>query len=149
MKKWIFHLTALTRLNACIFALFYLSCAGDASAQQTRTPAPPSMDGDFQTWHLPDGAIVRLGKGGLSEHEDAVAFSSDGQLLAVASGIGIWLYDVATSRALALLPTASPVYSVAFSRGTMLASGLVNGRVELWEVKTSTRIATLEGRRWI
>ena len=25
------------------------------------------MDGDFQKWHLPEGAIVRFGKGGLSQ----------------------------------------------------------------------------------
>ena len=149
MKKWIFHLTALTGLNVCIFALLYLLCAGDASAQQTRTPAPPSMDGDFQTWHLPEGALARLGKGAIGEGDRAVALSSDGKYLAVASGVGVWLYEMATSRALALLPTASPVYSVAFSRGTMLASGLVNGRIELWEVKTGTRIAIFEGRRWV
>ena len=58
-----------------------------------------------ETRHLPDGTIARLGKGGLGEGDRAVAFSPVDQGLAVASGIGIWLYDVGTSRVLALLPT--------------------------------------------
>ncbi len=101
---------------------------------------------DYPKYHLPTGAIVRLGKGAIGENDRAVVFSPDGQHLAVASGIGIWLYEVATSRELALLPTASSVLSVVFSpEGTLLASGLDNGRVELWEVETGTKVTTLPG----
>ena len=108
------------------------------------------MEGDFLTWHLPAGAF-RLGKGVLGEGDRAVAFSPDGQRLAVASGIGVWLYEVATSRAQALLPMASPVYSVAISPdGATLAAGLGNGQVELWEMETGTSMGTLEhGYLWI
>ena len=106
------------------------------------TPTTPSVDGDLQKWHLPDGAIVRLGKGLLGESDRSVAFSPDGQRFAVASGIGVWLYEVTTSRALALLPTVSRVTSVAFSPdGTMLASGSNDGDIELWDVATGTYIA--------
>ena len=106
------------------------------------TPTTPSVDGDLQKWHLPDGAIVRLGKGLLGESDRPVAFSPDGQRFAVASGIGVWLYEVTTSRALALLPTVSRVTSVAFSPdGTMLASGSNVGDIELWDVATGTYIA--------
>ncbi len=102
------------------------------------------MGGDYRTWHLPDGAIVRLGKGAIG----AVAFSPDGQRLAVASGIGVWLYDVATSRELALFTGhTGKVGTVAFSpNGTMLASGS-HGDVNLWDVATRTNIATLEGHK--
>ena len=108
------------------------------------------MEGDFLTWHLPAGAF-RLGKGVLGEGDRAVAFSPDGQRLAVASGIGVWLYEVATSRALALLRTVSPVYSVAISRdGATVAAGLGNGQVELWEMERGTSIGTLEhSRMWV
>ena len=106
----------------------------------------PITGGDYQKWHLPDGAISRLGKGRISESDRAIAFSPDGQRLAVASGIGIWLYEMATKRPHALLPTARLVHSVVFSPdGMILASGLDNGRVELWEVETGTMIATFEG----
>ena len=100
------------------------------------------MDGDYRTWHLPDGAMARLGKGTI----DDIAFSPGGQYLAVASGIGVWIYEVATSRALMLIPTASSVRSVSFSPdGATLASGAWDGTVKLWDVATGEPIATLEG----
>ena len=102
-----------------------------------------SMDGDYRTWHLPDGAMARLGKGTIRD----IAFSPVGQYLAVASGIGVWMYEVATSRALMLMPTASGVSSVSFSPdGSTLASGSWDGTVQLWDVVTGEPIATLGGR---
>ncbi len=101
---------------------------------------------DHRTQHLPDGAIVRLGKGAIGASDRAVALSPDGKYLAVASGIGVWLYEVAATSVLALLPSASSVYSVSYSPGgATLALGLVNGSIELWEVDSGTRIAKLEG----
>ena len=47
---------------------------------------------DSPQWHLPDGAKARLGKGTISGN---IAHSPDGTRLAVASAIGIWLYDTA------------------------------------------------------
>ena len=71
---------------------------------------------DYRTWHLPDGATTRLGKGSISGRDKAVTFSLSGQLLAVASGIGVWLYDVATLRELALFTGhTGRVGTVAFS----------------------------------
>ena len=103
----------------------------------------PPTGSDYQTWHLPEGAIARLGKGSIEE----VAFSPDGSLLAVASGIGIWFYDVATSRELALLTGhRREVNSVSFSPdGRILASGSRDNTVKLWDVATRQIIATLEG----
>lgn len=103
---------------------------------------------DFSTWHLLHGAIARLGKGSIGESDRALALSPDGKYLSVASEIGVWLYDAASSRVLALLPSASPVYSVSFSpKGTMLASALFSGTIELWDAEAGTRIAVLEGHR--
>ena len=110
-------------------------------------PTPRSMDGDYRTWHLPDDAIMRLGKGAIGRGDRAVAFSPDGTRLAVASAIGIWLYDVQTSTEVALLEGhTGEVTSVAFSPdGTLLASGSYDDTVKLWDVATHTNIATLEG----
>ena len=112
------------------------------SAVGVGTPTPP-IGSDYQTWHLPAGAIARLGKGTMRE----VAFSPDGSLLAVASSFGIWLYDAATSRELALLlGHTSVVNSVSFSPdGSTLASGSDDGTVKLWDVATRRNIATLRG----
>ena len=109
--------------------------------------AVAELEGDYRTWHLPSAATVRLGKGALGEGDRAVALSADGRCLAVASAIGVWLYEAATSRALALLPTEGPVHSVSFSLDGTLAAGLENGRVELWEVETGERLGTLRHGR--
>ncbi len=103
----------------------------------------PPIGSDYQTWHLPAGAIARLGKGRIYE----VAFSPDGSLLAVASSIGIWLYDAATSRELALLTGhGGRVFSVSFSPdGNTLASGANDNTIKLWDVATRQNIATLKG----
>ncbi len=110
--------------------------------------AVAELEGDYRTWHLPEAATVRLGKGVFGEGDRAVALSADGRCLAVASGIGVWLYEASTSRAMALLPSESPVHSVAFSLDGILAAGLDNGQVELWEVETGERIGTLWHAEW-
>lgn len=110
--------------------------------------SPDGLDvADYATWHLPEGVLARLGKGTV----EAVAFSPpDGQMLAVASSIGIWLYDVETYSELALLTEfTARVSSVSFSPdGSMLASGSVDGTVILWDVWSESQLATLEGHRW-
>ncbi len=110
--------------------------------------AVAELGGDYRTWHLPETAAARLGKGVIGEGDRAVALSPDGRCLAVASAIGVWLYEAATSRALALLATERPVHSVSFSLQGTLAAGLDNGQVELWEVETGERIGTLRHGGW-
>ena len=106
------------------------------------TPTTPITGGEYQKWHLPDGAIARLGKGRIGQSDRSVAFSPDGQYLAVASHIGVWLYDVATSRELALFKTVGQAQSVAFSPdGTILAAN--TGSVQLWNVSTKEPIRPL------
>lgn len=84
MKAFVFPI----RLCICLFALLSLLSVSYASPQ----------------WHLPNGAIARLGKGRLGRGSDkAIVFSPNGQRLAVASTVGVWIYDVTTSRELALL----------------------------------------------
>ena len=55
---------------------------------------------DYTRWGLPEGAKARLGKGRISGN---IAYSPDGTRLAVASSIGIWLYDTGTYQEVALL----------------------------------------------
>ncbi len=112
-------------------------------------PATPIIGGDYPTWHLPDGAMIRLGKGHMGKGDRAVAFSPDGQRLAVASGIGVWLYDVGIARERALfVGHRDEVTSVAFSpNGMTLASGSRDNKIKLWDVLTGENIATLEGHR--
>ena len=108
---------------------------------------PAIMDGDFQTWHLPDGAVTRLMKGRLGRSDQVVAYSPDGQCLAVASSIGIWLYETRSTRPLALLPTRTGVHAVSFSPdGRTLASSQESRTIQLWDVAAGTPVLALERR---
>ena len=82
---------------------------------------------DYTRWGLPEGARARLSKGKLHD----IVYSPDGSQFAVASGIGIWLYDAHTGAEIALLTGhTGSVLSVAYSPdGSTLASG--GGRVEM------------------
>ncbi|MDE0484014.1 MAG: hypothetical protein OXI67_15660, partial [Candidatus Poribacteria bacterium] len=53
---------------------------------------------DYTKWHLPKGAKLRLGKGYINE----IAYSPDSSRLAVASSIGIWIYNAETGEELDL-----------------------------------------------
>ena len=98
---------------------------------------------DYTQWELPEDAKARLGKGHINE----IAYSPDGTRLAVASSIGIWIYDAGTGEEIDLLTGhTSSVRSVAFSPdGTTLASGSDDETIRLWEANTGRHIRTLTG----
>ena len=63
------------------------------------TLVPNSVAEDSPQWHLPEGVIARLGKGTPMD----VQYSPDGTQFAVATAIGVWLYDADTGEELDLL----------------------------------------------
>ncbi len=93
---------------------------------------PNTYPQDYTQLNLPEGALVRLGKGRIEE----VLYSPDGPRLAVVSSIGTWLYDTATYQEVAMLPVHRGRFlSLAFSPdGNTLASGGRDGTVRLWDV---------------
>ena len=54
---------------------------------------------EYTRWHLPEGAIVRFGKGRVH----GFTYFPDGGRLAVRSSIGTWIYDVDTGKEVELL----------------------------------------------
>ena len=110
---------------------------------------------DSPQWHLPDGAKARLGKGTIYGN---IAYSPDGTRLAVASGIGIWLYETVTHQEIALLTGhTSSVFSVSYSPdgstiasgsgAYSIASGSVDHTIRLWDAVTGAHKQTLTGHR--
>ena len=115
----------------------------------TLTTVSIAQPQDYSGVNLPDGAITRLGKGGVSYEDRGIAFSPDGSRLALATSMGVWLYDAETFDELALLTGhKEEVTVVAFSSdGTKLASTSgfhFLGTLKLWDVETGQNIATLQ-----
>ena len=100
---------------------------------------------EYTRWGLPEGAKFRLGKGNVTR----IAYSPDGAQIAVATKIGIWLYDAETYKETALLTREDAwAESMAFSLdGELLAVGTRawDAAVHLWDAKTGEHLFTLTG----
>ena len=94
--------------------------------------------------NLPDGATVRLGRGAVGHGDRAVAFSPDGKTLAVATEVGVSLYDVKTAHEIVRLtrPEGGGGDVVFSPDGKTLAS-VTRTQIALWDVKTGRNIGTL------
>ena len=110
---------------------------------------------DYTQLSLPEGAKARLGKGVL---RGTIAYSPDGTRLAVASSIGIWLYETQTYKEVALLTGhTEEATSIAFSPdGRTVASGATwrdtttldrQNVVILWDIVTGKRVQTFTGHK--
>ena len=118
MSNAIHRLVSVKGFSTCLFA-----AVGLFLSPMSAISASPGNALDYPTWHLPQGATVRIGKGRIGLTDRAVAFSPDGKLVAVASGIGVWLYSVEDPERFTLLPSGV-VHSLSFSSdGTTLAAG--------------------------
>lgn len=97
---------------------------------------------DYTRWELPPGATLRLGKGNIYE----IVYSPDGMLLAVASSIGVWLYDTTTYQEISLLiGHTDPVWRIHFSPDGELLASSGGSTVCLWDVNAGQLGHTLAG----
>ncbi len=96
---------------------------------------------DYTQLNLPEGAKARLGKGVIND----IQLSSDNTRLAVASSIGVWLYDVRTGSETALITGhTETVMHVAFSPdGKILASSARDETIRLWNTETGESLLSL------
>lgn len=98
---------------------------------------------DDITMNLHEGVVIRMVK----EDVRDLAFSPDGKYFAVASSIGIWLYDTSTYDETTLLEVENrDIGTIVFSSdGKLLATGSNNGIIELWSVYDKRKIAKFNG----
>ena len=100
----------------------------------------------YQTWNLPTGARTRIGKGIAARGDRAAAFSPNGQYLAVASSVGIWLYDTLNYQEHTLISSQYPIGSIAFSPDGNAIVGAYNRQSSVWDITTKEKIATFGER---
>ena len=113
--------------------------------RNTQAATPFSIDdSDVAGWALPEGAIARLGRGGVSD----MAFSPDGQHFAVGTGIGLWLYELSTLTPIALWETERGFISrVTFSPDSQwIASLTLHEALRVWDIQNKSCIAEMEFR---
>ena len=104
---------------------------------------PNTFAQDSSQFSLPEEATTRFGKGRINE----IQYSPDGTRLAVASSIGIWLYDTTTYKEVNLFTGhKGNVNCIAFSpNGQTIATGSTDKTVRLWDVATGENKRTLKG----
>ena len=124
MKKTLFSIFSLALIVSML-------CLSDASAQE------------YTQWELPEDAIARLGKGRIEDMQ----YSPDGTILAVATTIGIWIYDTETYQERSLLAQNNKgVEKILFdAKGTTLTSKERFDSITLWDVTTRKPKKTFTG----
>lgn len=115
-----------------IFIVILILCLQNIHAQQ-----------ENQRFLLPSDAVKRIGKGFLYDLE----FSPDGSKLAVATTLGIWIYDTTNGNELTLLTGHTHyVISLSFnSDGRILASSSYDDTIRLWDMDTGKFMRKLSG----
>ncbi|RKU07683.1 hypothetical protein C6501_17325 [Candidatus Poribacteria bacterium] len=99
---------------------------------------------DYKQWHLPEGVKARIGSGTIR----TMQYSPDGNLLAVVSDIGVWIFDAQTANPRHLLAAhIGVINSISFSPdGSILAIGAENGEAQLWDTSTGEHKKTFTRR---
>lgn len=99
-----------------------------------------TQDRDYTQWGLPEGAKLRIGKGSVED----LKFSPDGQLLAVATSVGIWLYDTETYAPRNLIAAnKGGITAIAFSADSRrLAVGSGHYTLSVWDARSGRLLKT-------
>ena len=101
---------------------------------------PRSILPENSQWHLPPDKSAMFSTSGIND----IQYSPDGTRIAIATAIGIWLYNLNRDEGPVMLTTDSVnVYNVSFSPdGKMLAGGHGEYLVRLWDVNSGAHKKT-------
>ena len=99
-----------------------------------------TQDRDYTQWELPEGAQLRIGRGRVED----LKFSPDGQRFAVATSVGIWLYDTETYAPHNLIAAdRGGITAIAFSADSRrLASGSGHYTLSVWDARSGRLLKT-------
>ncbi len=99
---------------------------------------------DYAKSNLPEGAKLRIGKGTLGE----IAYFSDGTRFAVATSVGVWIYDSITGKELYQLTDhtngVGRIY-VSPDGKTFAVTDTHNSIVEIWDVELGKILNSFSG----
>lgn len=100
---------------------------------------------EYTKWQLPEGAITRFGKGTVND----IKFSPDGTQFAVATTIGVWIYDAKTGNENSLLEgDRQNILHVVYSSdgNTLKGIQLTNRHVNFlqWSTTTGKELSSIQ-----
>ena len=97
---------------------------------------------DTSNWHVPENVKARLGKGNINE----IQYTPDGKILAVATDIGIWLYDTDTYKEIALVGAhTGEINSIDFSADGSILAYDSGSNVVIWDMLNSSQKTYIAG----
>ncbi len=100
---------------------------------------------EYTRWELPDGAKMRLGKGRINN----IKFAPDGNRFAVATSIGVWIYDAQSGSIISLLKgKRQNILDVAFTENGDTVIGVnAIGEILKWDMENGELIFTLSNEK--
>ena len=136
MKKVLFPILLICGIVLIILTLYLVP----------ERDVPDTLHFESPQWHLPEGVKARIGSGRVN----VMRYSPDGNLLAVGSAIGVWIYDAHTAEPLSLLAAHSSVINgVSFTPdGKTLAAACEDGTIRVWDLSTGEHKQTFTRREY-
>jgi WD40 repeat protein len=125
----------MKRLLPCLIVIIAASASVFGSAAQSDLPPEPIYDA------IGLEPVMRIGIG----RPNDIAWSPDGQTLAVATSIGIWLYDAEdlSAEPVMLNDTVFSAADVAYSAdGSMIAAG--GSEVHVWRTASREKVLSID-----
>ena len=124
-----------------VVGILFVSRVSDVFIQDSTELIPQPSSTEYTRWELPEGAKARFGKGGIRD----IKISPDGARFAVATTIGVWMYDAKTGAEISLLTGLRHEFKgIAFSSdGNSLSGVNSDGIILRWNVGKGKRFPTL------